>query len=95
MPRPRKQGNDRLPNNVYIDKKNYVYREYKGRKDGKNIYSDRVVLGPTTMPLSKLQEAVDSMAAPEKQTLGWLFEKFQASEQFKKKSADWQYTKDL
>lgn len=55
--RPRKRGRGKLPSYVSVDRKNYVYRPYLGRRNGKTIWGEFVTLGPTTMNMDEVWQA--------------------------------------
>ncbi len=95
MGRQRKIENSQLPQGVYRNKGRYIYRPYHGRVGKKSIFGDDIVLGPDTMPMSKLYMAVESMEQSSDQTLSWLLHEFRQSKKFRSMGKDWQYTKEL
>lgn len=95
MPRTRDRKNANLPDGVYIHRDKYVYRPYLGRKDGKSLFGERIVIGPDTLPLSQIYAFMESMEEGGDVTLGVLLDEFVKSDEFKEKTADYQYTKSL
>ncbi len=95
MPRTRDRKNANLPSGVYLHRDKYVYRPYLGRKDGKSIFGERIVIGPDTLPLSQIYAFIESMEDDSDLTLETLLNAFLESDEFKEKTPNYQYTKRL
>ncbi len=72
----------RLPPYVQLSGKSYWYREFRGRKDGRIQWGDRVRLCPADAPTSAIWSAYESLEAAEKRTLTWLLNTYFASRAF-------------
>ena len=90
MGRSRSKNNEALPKGVYRLRGRTIYKPYLGRVNGKSHFGDEVVLGPDTMPLSKVYLAYENMQQKADFTLGWLINEYSQSKKFKTLSADWQ-----
>lgn len=90
MGRKRNKSNEALPKGIYRQRGRTIYKPYLGRVNGKSHFGDEVVLGPDTMPLSKVYQAYESLQEKKEFTLGWLINEYKSSKKFKKLSTDWQ-----
>lgn len=95
MGRSRRKENARLPKGVYRNKGRFIYKPYHGRIGKKSLFGKEVVLGPETMPISKVYVAMESLEPKIDQTLGWLLDEYLQSGRFKGLSQQWQYNKSL
>ncbi|OED40269.1 hypothetical protein ACH42_17310 [Endozoicomonas sp. (ex Bugula neritina AB1)] len=90
MGRKRSKKNAHLPKGVYLLKGRYVYKPYMGRVGKKTVFGKETILGPDTMPMSKLYQAVAALDTSPQFTMGWMIDEYVVSDKFKSLSADWQ-----
>ncbi len=89
MGKPRKGQNKFLPEHVYCLKGKYIYKRYRGTRNGKSLFDKEIVIGPDTMPLSQMHLAVEAFTDKAIYTVAWMVDQYVASEEFSDLSEGW------
>lgn len=84
MPRRRAKDRQQLPKYVYRSKGRYVYREYLGVENGRARFGPDRPLCCVDAPIAEVWEAYHALTAGTRaNTLGWLFDSYPASAEFR------------
>lgn len=83
MGRKRLSKNRELPKGVYRDRRNYVYRAYLGRENGRNVYSKAVTLCSLNAPTAALYAAYAAVIGEATGNIDWLLAEYHKSTQFR------------
>ena len=71
-----------LPKYVSATKYGYVYKPYRGTKNGKIVWGKWRNIAPPDAPMSQVWKAYESIVGHETYTVGWLFDLYTESDRF-------------
>ena len=77
----------KLPKYVSATKYGYVYKPYRGTKNGKIVWGKWRNIAPPDAPMSQVWKAYEAIIGHETYTVGWLFDLYMESDRFSQLSA--------
>ena len=72
----------KLPKYVSATKYGYVYKPYRGTKNGKIVWGKWRNIAPPDAPMSQVWKAYEAIIGHETYTVGWLFDLYMESDRF-------------